>query len=474
MKLNRKTLAIIGGLIVLVLLLSGSLPGLLSFDWEQIDTDGESFYVKGIVGNSEAICEYGDLLDAPGYVTSWTGGLSEKIFITGWVMFYADGPIGCSVERIWYVVKLSGTGAGVMINEVLGTTYTSAKYEPEGVVSDETWIPMQSILVQLRNPFEGTVTVELWADHSWDMGLSHGTDMIAKDTGVLLSGLGSVDLTEDVVEEGTNANLVVKTGYSHSFDPSYTGDEGYTLKIFQMDTGASVFSKLIADDFYGTIVWLVPDGLYSSTSPSHNTFKAVLRNELMDIYDDSLFIVGAGMIDDIPSKPTFTITDGDAPYTPGESITVKVSAIKGAFEIAGFSVWVSYETVGGQLINYVMENKWYKATQTTTGGYCYVTFTFPSTGIVRFEASAVDTMNLNSGISELTWTVYASEDDPPATSGDWDVTGLLIAVGLIVLALVIFAKAPLPEYIKWVVVLALLAVAGYFAFGVIESLNTEG
>jgi hypothetical protein len=250
-------------------------------------------------------------------------------------------------------------------------------------------------------------------------------------------------------------------------------EEGWTLIISKLDTGAILNTKTFNDLYVGTYNWLVPVGTYSASES--NKLKVLLRNELINQDDDDLFVVGVGMIDDIPSKPTFKIIAGDAPFIPGEQISVEVSALKTTYDIAGFWVSVSYETSAGTTTEYIINSKWYAATKTATGGECVVTFTFPSAGYVRMEASAADVMNLNSGNSELSWTIYEPGAEPPAKDfGGFDVTGLLIAVGLIVLALVIFAKAPLPEYIKWIVVLALLAVAGYFAFGVIESLESGG
>ena len=98
-----------------------------------------------------------------------------------------------------------------------------------------------------------------------------------------------------------------------------------------------------------------------------------------------------------------------------------------------------------------------------------MTFTFPSTGNVRMEASAADTMNLNSGNSEMTWTIYddgGGGDDAPL---DINWASLIIALILLAGAVIVYLKVPMHIYLKLLLTLGMLAGAGYFmmqAFGV--------
>ena len=330
---------------------------------------------------------------------------------------------------------------------------------------------MEAKYLTITNPCSGKVHIELWG-HVADLNpLSSDDGLLAVDEAYLRSGVGKVVCTEDVVEEGSQAKMYVETGYSHSAISTVPdAEEGWYLQIFDLDTGAMLYQTTVADLFTGYKYWLVPEGAYSATDT--NKMRVLLRNELINQDDDDLFVVGLGMLDDIPEKPTFDIIAGDAPFYPGESITVEVYAQKTVYDIAGFWVSVSYETSAGTTTEYVIQDRWYAATKTTDGGYCQVTFTFPSTGYVRMEASAADVMNLNSGNSEMTWTIY-DEDDGGTSSitDDFDWTTFFMVIVLAVGAFFIYTRAPFPPMIKWVLVLVLLGVAVYFGYNLVNSLE---
>lgn len=467
MKISRKMLFGIGAIVIGALVVTGGIPLLLGV---VVNTEGIGYEYRDVLGGATSNGG-GDLLNAPAYVTSWTGGgNSELIAIQGHYKsaagFFEFTP---EFTRYWYKVTLTVDNPDVKINGVTGTTYTSSNYEYISL-SRDFWTPCEALYLTLTNPCSGKVHVELWG-HVNDLNpLSDDTGLLAVDEAYLRSGVGKVQCTDDVVEEGSYAKIYVETGYSHSSIPDVPdSDEGWTLQISNLDTGKVLFTKAMSDNYAGTVSWLVPDGTYSSTST--NKMKVILRNELLNQDDDDLFVVGSGMLDQIPEKPTFKIIAGDPPYAPGESITVEVSAVKNTYDIAGFWVSVSYETSAGTTTEYVINSKWFAATKTTTGGYCQVTFTFPSTGYVRMEASAADTMNLNSGNSELTWTVYDADGDTGTGDdlGPIDWTSIFMVVILVAGAMFIYWKAPFPPMIKWVLVLVLLAIAGYFMYGLIQS-----
>ena len=468
--LSRKNIVIISGLIVVALLLGGSLPGLLTL---VVDTAGDTYYVKGVAGNSLDAGAPRDLLDATSYVTSWTSGDSEKIVIQGYWTFYVGGPVLCSMEQTWYVVTVEGEGSGVLINGVSTTKWTSDRYNVGGgVLPDGQWNPLNTVIVTLTNPFVGSITVELWAYHKWDILLSSGDDKIAQDKAYLRSGLGRVTSQNDIVEEETDAKFTVETGYSTSTKPDVpTSAEGWFFNIFCLRTGANVYSRTVGDNYYGTVTWPVPAGTFVTVGD--NTFRAVLRNNLLDIAFDDTFVIGAGMMDQIPSLPTFELIQGTQPFQQGESISIQVTAKSNTITdspITGFWVNVYYETVAGGFVSWVYDHKWYKATPTMDGGTATVSWTFSAAGYVRMTASAQDANNLNSGNAELSWKVVLDDQAPPGDDLPLDInfSNLAIVLILIVAAIIIYWKIPLPEYIKWVIILILFVVAAYFAMGIVR------
>jgi hypothetical protein len=459
----KKSMIVLAVIVVGVLVASGALP-LLEIG---ANTSGIGYYHKGIEGNSEANGG-GDLLDSTAYVTSWTGGgTSEKIVITAKNRFddsLWDAPLLFSFVRYWYVVKIDGNNPNVMINGVTGTTWTSPVYDtPGSIVTDSSWHNMNTVILTLTNPCSGVVYVEFWGHHHWLNILipTGGDDIFATDQGYLRSGIGSVKVQNDVVEEGTDASFYVETAYAHSDKSDVPStDEGWVLNVYG-PTGASVFQKTIGDNFAGTVKWPVPAGSYSATSS--NTFRIVLRNELINQDDDWFFTVGPGMIAQIPGLPSFTITSGDPPYSPGDQITVQISAVKATNPISGFWVWVSYETSAGTTTNYIYEHKWYPATATATGAIASVTFTFPDSGYARLEASTADSLNLNSGKSSMKWTVYGPEDTGDVTTPT-DYSMLILGAFLLIVGLILYWKAPIPKPWNMVGALACVAAAVYLMY----------
>lgn len=459
MILSRKKWIMIGVVVVVGALVAGIIP--LSLLQLTVNTNGVGYYARGVRGGSNDNGG-GDLLDTTSYVTSWTGGgSSEKIVIQG--HYYGSGGLSPEMPREWYKVTLTVDNPAVQINGVTATTWTKT-YENSGSGAIETgkWIPMEAVVLTLTNPCSGSVHVELWGHIHYYNPLPNGANfLLAEDYGYLRSGVGSVKVQNDVVEEGKNVNMFVETAYAHSDKSSVSpSDEGWFLNVYN-PSGASVFSKTIGDNFAGTVSWLVPSGSYSASST--NIFKVILRNELIDQDDDWFFTVGPGMSTQVPGLPTFKVTSGDPPYHPGDQITVQISATKRLNPIAGFWVWVSYETSAGTTTNYIYEKKWYPATPTATGATASVTFTFPDAGNVRMEASSADTVNLNSGMAEMEWTVYGPSGTGSA-SVPFDWTQLAYVVVILIAALLVWWRAPIPTQFKMILMLILIAVAFYFAW----------
>jgi hypothetical protein len=460
----KKSMIVLAVIVIGVLVASGALP-LLEVG---ANTSGIAYYHKGWEGNSEANGG-GDLLDSTAYVTSWTGGgASEKIVITGKVRTpdtsFFGSPLVAGFVRYWYVVKIESNNLNVQINGVTGTTWTSPVYDaPSASVTGSSWFNMNTAILTLTNPCSGKVSVEFWGHHHWLNILIPAEDdnIFATDQAYLRSGIGSVKVQNDVVEEGTDASFYVETAYAYSdkLDVPST-DEGWILNVFS-PTGTSVFQKTIGDNFAGTVKWPVPTGSYSPTST--NTFRVVLRNELINQDDDWFFTVGPGMIAQIPGLPSFTITSGDPPYSPGDQITVQISAVKATNPISGFWVWVSYETSAGTTTNYIYEHKWYPATATATGAIASVTFTFPDSGYARLEASTADSLNLNSGKSSMKWTVYGAEDTGDVTTPT-DYSMLILGAFLLIVAFILYLKAPIPKPYNLIITLALVALGIYLIY----------
>jgi hypothetical protein len=471
MGLSRKKLLLIGAVLVVGALMFGVIP--LSLLEISVNTNGTAYRYYAVEGNSNANGGGDILLSGESLVTSWTGGgASEPMLIQGQLRRHIewDVPLGVGVSAYWYIVSVSGDNQDIKINGGAGTDWTSTKYGSVPFSStDENWVPLKAVTVTITNPVSGSVTVQLWAHHTWLGGIGglqpqSRDDLFAEDFAYLRSGVGSVKVQNDVVEENTNAAFFVETGYAHSTRADVpTNDQGWILNVYN-PTGTSVFQKNIDDNFAGTITWLVPSGSYSSTSS--NIFKVVLRNELINQDDTWMFAIGAGMMKDIPKLPSFTITSGDPPYHPGDQITVRISSDKGTNPIAGFWVWVSYETSAGTTTQYIYEKKWYPATVTATGGTATVTFTFPDTGYARLEASCADTLNLNSGMSSMKWTINGSEG---GASYPFDWTQLVYVIVALIGAVVVWFKVPLPKMFKIIVVLVLIAVAFYFAWPLVTT-----
>jgi len=468
--MKKRNLIILALIIVGVLVASGLLP-ILEI---AVNTNGVAYYNKGIEGNSNANGG-GDLLDSTSYVTSWTGGgASEKIVITGKVRFPDKGfwgsPLSSSFVRYWYVVKIDGNNPNVKINGVTGTTWTSAKMDPgSAFVTGSSWFAMNTAILTLTNPCSGKVSVEFWGHHHWLNILLPAEDdnIFATDQAYLRSGVGSVKVQNDVVEEGTDASFYVETGYAHSNKAGVpSNDQGWILNIYN-PIGESVFQKTIGDNFAGTIKWAVPQGSYSNQST--NIFRVVLRNELINQDDDWFFTVGPGMLTQIPNKPSFELVKGDEPFQVGEQVTIRLSAAKTYNDITGFWVWVSYETSAGTTTQYVYKQAWFPATKLASNTWVAdVSFTFPDSGYARLEASTVDSRSLNSGMSEIKFTVHGLE--PGGTvSTPTDYTMLVVGVFIVLLAAILYWKAPIPKPYNLVLALALVALAIYLMYPTLQT-----
>jgi len=457
--MKKSKMGVLALLVVAVFFMAGGLPllGIIP-----IPTDGIGYYARGVRGGSNENGG-GDLLDSTAYVTSWSGGgTSEKIVIQG--HFYASGAFDPEFPRYWYKVTLTVDNQDVIMNGVKTSTWLSTQYDP-GDFETGQWYPMEAVVLYLTNPASGSVHVELYGHINYYTPLPKGQDfLLAEDWGNVRSGVGSVKVQNDVVEEGTNANFYVETAFSHSQIPGANpSDVGWFLSVFS-PTGTEVFKKTVADEFSGTISWPVPVGSYSPTSS--NIYKVVLRNELMNQDDDWLFTVGPGMLAQVPGKPSFKVTVGDEPFEKGDLITVRISAEKTYNPIMGFWVWVSYETSAGTTTDYVYEKAWFPATPTSGGGFADVSFSWPDSGHARIEASTADSLNLNSGMSEMKFTIYGGSGGA-APSFDWSM--LILGAFIIVIAYVLYRKAPIPKPYNLVVALALVAAAIYLMYPTLQT-----
>lgn len=452
MILKKKWILIGVAIVAVAILLTGGLP-LLSIT---ANTSGVGYYFRGVRGGSNENGG-GDLLDVNAYVTSWTGGgQSEKIMVQG--HYYCSGGFDPMFERYWYKATFSVDNQKILVNGVKTTTYTTQKWGNPPTTTGQ-WLPMEAITLTVTEPCSGTVNVELYGHiHYMDPLPKEKDALLAVDEAYLKSGVGRVQVTDDVVEEGTDASFYVETGYSHSERPEVgPSDEGWFLNIYN-PTGTSVWQKTVADNFAGTVKWPVPDGAYSPTST--NVYRIILRNVLLDQDDDWFFTVGQGMKNQTPEKPEFQLIDGEAPFVKGESITIRMTADQTVNPIGGWWVWVSYETSAGATTEYLINEKWYAALKDSSGSFfADVTFTFPDAGNARLEASTVDSLNLNSGIAECTFDVQGFDGGggPPPVSNSW----IWVIMGVLVLVGAVLAFKMVPKPYGYFVVLLLVALAIY-------------
>lgn len=475
-----KPFGIVGVVVlVLVMVLAGFSGLLLYMNQNQADTTGVAFEYKGLIAGSNSNGGK-DLLDSTSYVTSWSGGgKSEKVVVQGEFKSTGTQLLGSTITAYRYVVYALTNNNQIQMNGVHTTTYDTGWVAGTNLVIGKGWSSVQTLIITITEPCVGIVRAEMYAQYAYfDTGLGVpiprvGGALFAYDEAWLRSGVGSVLVqnSPNVVEEGQNVSLFVETGYSHSGGATIqTG--GWTLNIYN-PTGTSVMTKTIADNFAGTVKYQIPNGSYSPTST--NVYKVILRNELIDQDDAWFFTIGPGMFKKIPNLPTFKSTGDGKTLIPGDSVSVTITSVKNplGYDIKGFWVWVSYETSASTTTQYVIEKAWYAATSDGKGSFsAIVTFTFPDAGQVRFQASAADTMNLNSGISSLQWTVYPKPPEPPPGPGPFDksMVSLIIGVALVILLLVFafiaLTKVPQPwGIIAALVLIGLAVLAAWLFFG---------
>ncbi len=417
-------------------------------------TAGVAYNTHGVKGNSAAGgAPNGDLLDTDTYITGWTGNAdSEKIVVQGQFSLTADAPGEVVVKRTWYQVTLEGTGPNVKINGVPGTTFiTNKSVAPAQDVMPDRYYTMPAFTFKLTNTFIGKVHVEFWADRQWNFGLSGGAAMLSSDEAYLKSGVGRVHLTADVWEEGTEAIFQVETGFAHTAKDGVSAtDQGWYLNIYNPE-GTQVFTKTLSDNFNGEVKWLIPTGSYKAEWS--NKFAVVLRNELIDQDQRVVYAVGPGMLLKKPNQPTATLIEGTEPFSKGETITIRLSAEMNplGFPIAGFTVSIVATSATGAVTDYVMKDRFIAAQKDNVNASIYwgeVTFAFPEAGYAELWGNTVDTKNLNSGNTVLTFSVQGM-DEPPPPGGDEGIdTSVIIAVVLVVaafmLAMMMLVFRPLP------------------------------
>lgn len=386
-----------------------------------------------------------EVLDSVGYVTCWVGrGASEKIVAQG---TFESGSIGSGVERYWWVVTVEGTG-DVIINYDWNSktgktdatkTWTSEKVEASAGHPNIKY-PTRALVLTLGGPCSGKITMDLWAHHYWNYGLSDGDDKIQSDQAYLKSGIGKITAPSEVVEEEENAVFTIETAYSHSVNPDNSlpeSDSGWYLRVVD-PAGMEAWKTTVPDNFGpGPIVWKVPVGMYSTAW--NNTFTVQLRNELVNQDQARMFVIGAGMRAQIPNKPSFDIIAGGAPFKQGDEITIRISSVMNPIGNAITSFTVSFASTSstGQIYEYIFQNAIYPAQRDQSSSadtyFTDVQITFPEQGYAKLWASAVDAKMLNSGDSMTAFSVAGmgppgDDENPPL-----DVM-VIVAVALIILA----------------------------------------
>jgi len=515
----RKGTIIVAVVIIVALVLVG-FAQLLTL--VPIDTKGVANKVDGIEGNCNDNGG-GDLLWQSSYVTSWNGGSSETIGFQGQVRFYSFGPtyggikFGSNLASYYYTVIVQADPAtnDYTINGMRGNSWTSQVYTSNGHAGNyvpwplssndyKSWWPMAAQTAVISGgPVTGGVIVQFFGTVNW---FSSGgflmppkghqeLVLLAEDMAFLKSGIGSVKMQNNVIQEGTNANFLVETGVSHSSAGSSTQNPfmptvpptggGWDLKVTQSDTAATMFEKTVADNFGpATISWMVPNGTYKVGQS--NAFVVTLRNELVDQDTTWGFVVGPGMLKLIPNLPKLTVTNSKDTWYAGDQVKVAISDTQNSlstYNITGYWVWVAYKTSAGTVTNYVLEKAWYPCSSRGDGYKATVTFTYPQAGNVEFQADAMDDHSLNSGMSTLDWVVYKQQSaSPPGpnNNGQWDYAALAIGIAAILIGLLVgiiclmYMPQPYGMVLGVIIIIAGLAVGAYEIYHFITEAQNAG
>ena len=488
-----KTIGIALGIVVMLLVVAGfSMLSVVA------NTNGESYTIHGIMGNSIAggVSEghpMVDVLDSTSYVTAWaSGGYGEKIVLRGeakvkdsYGAWFDPG-----MSEYWYKVVFDGNAplGSIMVQgktfNSFPATWESAKYDGHAIdfsINTKWQIhPLQGAVLNIQNPFNGKVHVDLMATC---YETSSVTGVIATDEANLKDGIGKIDIPNRVVEEDTDLIMYVTTGASHSVaDPTDTG--GWKLMISD-PSGTIVYTTTMQDGLIASKkTWTVPEGSYRASW--NNTFYVTLRNELIDQDQKFFFTVGQGMIIEIPSMPSFEKVSGaDTPYHPGDQVIIKVSSHSKTYPIVRFDVWLEKVSSEGQVYDYIWRQKAFDAVLDGAGVYsATITITFNDVGYYKMEASAVDscpTGALHSEVAAYDFRTFDDDDGPPPFEG-FDLLQIALIIGaILVLIGAIFLFVPgIPPVLKtlgWVLLIigiALLICYAVISMGLIKAAPDDG
>jgi hypothetical protein len=504
--IGTKSIAILAVCIAIALMIGGFVS--LSEYAPQADTVTKGMTDHGCEGASSSSntengarplpVNGGELLDSHAYVTSWdTNGLSEKIVMTGHVRKDSAWTSMWDIGYNQYQYKVyfpEAVQVALSDAKVSGSAVTEwdspiilASGSGVNLLYSYGWYVLNPMIIYVQGPVVGVMTVELYVLHYWDAGKPFTNpagqwNKMQTDQANLLSGIGLVTVPQDVVEEGTAAHMNVRTGVSHSAMSTATG--GWTLQIFEPGTNPevsnSIFTQNIADNYNGGVDWVVPVGSYknpqNSTTPANwdNKYIVTLTNELFDQSHAWLFAIGAGMMKQIPNKPTFEIVSGDMSnggYTQGGSITIKLTAKKNpiGYDVKDFIVSVEYIKAGGGDSTVVISDTHYTAVKEDNNTFT-TTFDFvvPEAGTVSVWADSFDDHGLNSGVVKLYLGVTPIIPGPPGgKSIDWLNIGLIIGAIILVVGAILAFVPGVPEPFKtlgWILLLAGAAVLIICAF----------
>jgi len=504
-----KTIGIAVGIVVILLVLTGFNP----LSVAQASTTTVGYLDHGVEGASPSASKDsthplpvrdGELLDSHAYVTSWdTLGLSEKIVATGNLRrdlnFHAIAD--CGFDEYFYRATFPASVQVALSDaKVNGTSVRS--WDSPHIVRDGTnlinsnqWLALQNIVFYIQGPAVGVMHIELWVknyivDPYWPPN-SYGPNWnkFQSDEANLLSGIGTVTVPQDVVEEGNAAHFSVRTGVSHSAVSTSTG--GWLLQVFEPGTNPtisnSIWQQPVADNYNGVVNWIVPLGSYknptSATTPANwdNKYTVMLTNELFDQSHAWVFSIGKGMMPQIPNKPSLKVISGDMSnggYTQGGLITVEISAIKNplGYDVKDFIVSVQYIKAGGGDSTVVLSDTHYAAAKTNdTIFYARFSFVVPEAGTVTIWGDTFDINGLNSGVVKLNIGVTPYYPPGPGDGIDW-LQIALIAGAILVLIGAIFLFVPgIPPVLKtlgWVLLIigiALLICYAVVSFGLIKA-----
>lgn len=358
------------------------------------------------------------ILDASGYVNSWTvGELGETVTLDADLTLLRDPTWGETCHAIhdgWYELytwnfrynRWDRWEVFYYVRFNLNGYFTDGDTfewpSLEWNVGNTIEAPSPSF--QFKGSAEGGMKVELWVEYdlvNCAMGWVVESDiqkLVAEDTAYLWTGRGEIDWEKNLYQVGETARLKYDLGWSHSAkDPGKGG--GWKIVFEALATGTSWDVDVTCDDCTGYVDVPVKAEYFGTGTPPDcpdNSLKAKLYNVLLP--KDSAWTDVVDISSKAPDLKEVKVSD--APYITGETIYFEVIAEPG--------------TTGGAIGEYYMRvDKTDESIKQDYGNFSYVP---GSRGIWTFFFKVQDAFCRPSGETEIRITIY--DPDEKIENGD--------------------------------------------------------